>query len=95
MQDNPHSSDLLEVKSLKEVMAFEFTEVQRQAGIRLNLERWFRRWQEFGNTSNEPLTELLIYAFLPERGSETRTFYADSRAPCAWPGAGTLRLAQL
>ena len=74
---NPHSSDLLEVDLLKEAMAFEFSEVQSPASVRLNLERWFQRWQEYGESSEEPLTELFIYAFLSDRTSETRAFYLE------------------
>lgn len=77
---NPQSSDVLEVLFLKEAMAFEFGEVQSQASIRLNLERWFRRWKEMGRASGEPLTELFIYAFLSDRASETRAYYLEDLA---------------
>ncbi|WP_088339522.1 helix-turn-helix transcriptional regulator [Robiginitalea sediminis] len=77
---NSSSGDLLEVERLKEEMAFDLMEVPTRAGTRLNMDRWFRRLQEFGENSQEPLTELSIYSFLSDRANETRAFFLEDLA---------------
>lgn len=77
---NSSSQDLLEVELLKENMAFDLIEAPSSAGTALIMARWFKRWQEFGEDSQEPLTELYIYAFLSDRANETRAYYLNDLA---------------
>ena len=72
---NPKSAALLEVDVLKEQMILDFTEIHSGASKELNLKKWFNRLQDYGKTAEEPLTELYIYAFLSDRGSETHEYY--------------------
>jgi DNA-binding CsgD family transcriptional regulator len=72
---NPNSRDLLEVDALKEQMILDFTEFPSPASRELNMDSWFGRWKDQGRSTGEPLTELYIYAFLSDRGSETHDYY--------------------
>lgn len=72
---NANSTDLLEVDALKEQMILDFTEVPSAASRELNLNKWFLLWKDYGKAAEEPLTELYIYAFLSDRGSETHDYY--------------------
>ena len=72
---NPGSGDLLEVDAMKEQMILDFTEFPSPASRELNLKKWFGRWKDHGLASGEPLTELYIYSFLSDRGSETHEHY--------------------
>ncbi|UJH66469.1 response regulator transcription factor [Allomuricauda sp. SCSIO 65647] len=72
---NASSIMLLEIEDLKEQMFLDFVENESETSMRLNLEKWFERWQDFGKQTNEPLAELYTYAFLSDRASETREHY--------------------
>ncbi|MEX0315774.1 MAG: response regulator transcription factor [Allomuricauda sp.] len=72
---NPNSSMLLEIESLKEEMIFDFVDYRSEANRKLNLEKWFATLQKFGEDSNEPLAELLIYDYLSDKRNETYAHY--------------------
>ena len=72
---NKNSELLLEVESLKEEMMFDFALDQGPANQKLNLQKWFKIWQEFGQASNEPLAELYIYEFLSDKRNPTYNHY--------------------
>ena len=72
---NQYSGLLLEIESLKEEMMLDFTQNQGQANQRLNLQKWFSIWQEYGKDSQEPLAELYIYEFLSDKRNPTYNHY--------------------
>ena len=72
---NRNSGLLLEIESLKEEMMLDFTQDQGPANQQLNLQKWFRKWQDFGRQSNEPLAELYIYEFLSDKRNPTYNHY--------------------
>ncbi|MDX1314788.1 MAG: helix-turn-helix transcriptional regulator [Eudoraea sp.] len=74
---NTASDKILEIEAMKEEMILDFTEVRSEANTRLNLETWFQRWQEYGETLQEPVLELYIYDFLSDRTNETYDYYLE------------------
>ena len=72
---NSQSQRLLEIEGFKEEMVFDFIEFRSEANRKLNLKKWFSQLQEFGQTSEEPLVELIIYDFLSDKRNETYSFY--------------------
>ncbi|WP_136465791.1 response regulator transcription factor [Flagellimonas onchidii] len=72
---NSKSSLLLEIEALKEEMIFDFVDYRSETNRKLNLEKWFTTLQKFGEDSNEPLVELLIYGFLSDKSNETYSHY--------------------
>jgi len=72
---NPKSSLLLEWEILKEQMAYDFVDYPSEASKNLNMKKWFSELQNFGEKTNEPLVELLIYDFLSDKRNETYSHY--------------------
>ena len=72
---NPKSSAFLEIDILKEEMAFDFNDFHSEANKKLNSKKWFSSLQEFGNSLEEPLTELYIFDFLSDKRNETYAYY--------------------
>ena len=72
---NLYSGLLLQIDSLKEEMMLDFTQNQGQANQKLNLQKWFKVWQEYGKQSEEPLAELYIYEFLSDKRNPTYNHY--------------------
>jgi DNA-binding CsgD family transcriptional regulator len=72
---NVKSDLLLEIQTLKNDMAFDFSEIRSDASKKLNLKKWFARWHQFGEASQEPLAELYVHGFLSDRQSETYRYY--------------------
>ena len=77
---NVKSDLLLEIQALKNEMAFDFSEIRGDASKNLNLKKWFSRWHQFGEASQEPLAELFIHGFLSDRQSETYRYYLEDLA---------------
>ncbi|MGB5377244.1 MAG: LuxR C-terminal-related transcriptional regulator [Muriicola sp.] len=77
---NVKSELLLKILALKNEMAFDFSEIRGDASKKLNLKKWFSRWHQFGEASQEPLAELFIYGFLSDRQSETYRYYLEDLA---------------
>ncbi|WP_299487803.1 LuxR C-terminal-related transcriptional regulator [uncultured Allomuricauda sp.] len=74
---NPKSSLPLEIEGLKEEMVFDFADYRSEANRKLNSEKWFTSFQKFGEDSDEPLAELLIYDFLSDKRNETYAHYLN------------------
>jgi len=52
-------------------MILDLIESESETAQSLNLEGWFKEFQEFGKNTHEPLIELYSYGFLSDRSSET------------------------
>ena len=74
---NPGSDKILEIEAMKEEMILDFIEVRSEANTSLNLKTWFQRWQEYGESLQEPILELYIYDFLSDRTNETYDYYLE------------------
>ncbi|MEM6515907.1 MAG: helix-turn-helix transcriptional regulator [Bacteroidota bacterium] len=72
---NPKTSALIKIDSLKEEMRFDYAEYRSKANRELNNKKWFKMLQDFGESLNEPLAELYIYAFLSDRSNNLHTHY--------------------
>ncbi len=72
---NPNSILLLNIDMLKEEMIYDFAEFRSEANKNLNSKKWFKKFQEYGRSLNEPLAELYIYAFLSDRRNEIYDYY--------------------
>ncbi len=77
---NPKASLPLDIEGLKEEMVFDFADYRSEANRKLNSEKWFTSLQKFGEDSNEPLAELLIYDFLSDKRNETYSYYLQDIA---------------
>ncbi len=75
---NPKSSVFLEIDALKEEMIFDFADHSSKANELLNFRKWFKKLQHFGEQTEEPLAELLIYDFLSDRKNETHAYYLEN-----------------
>ena len=75
ISNNPKTSSLIKIDSLKEEMKFAYTEFRSKANRSLNNKKWFKTLQEFGQELNEPLAELYIYAFLSDRSNPIHNYY--------------------
>jgi DNA-binding CsgD family transcriptional regulator len=80
LSTNSKSGVLLEIEDLRNEMIFDFSEIRSDASKKLNLKKWFARWQQYGKAQNEPLAELYIYGFLSNRQNETYQYYLDDLA---------------
>ena len=74
---NPRTAAFIKVDSLKEVMKFAYSEFRSQANRQLNNKKWFKALQDFGESLDEPLAELYIYAFLSDRGNQFHNYYLE------------------
>ncbi|MCD2260647.1 helix-turn-helix domain-containing protein [Psychroserpens luteolus] len=74
---NPRTAAFIKVDSLKEVMKFAYSEFRSKASRDLNNKKWFKTLQDFGETLDEPLAELYIYAFLSDRGNQFHDYYLE------------------
>ncbi|WP_037348756.1 response regulator transcription factor [Sediminibacter sp. Hel_I_10] len=72
---NPKTSAFIKIDSLKEDMSFEYGTYRSKANRKLNNKKWFKILHDFGETLDEPLAELYIYAFLSDRGLPFHTYY--------------------
>lgn len=72
---NPNSRALLDINILKEDMIYEFTDFRSEVSRNLNSKEWFKKFQEYGLSLNEPLAELYIYEFLSDRRNEIYDHY--------------------
>lgn len=72
---NPNSSLILDINVLKEDMIFDFADFRSEANKNLNSKKWFKKFQEYGRSLDEPLAELYIYEFLSDRRNEIYDHY--------------------
>lgn len=74
---NPKANAFLKIDSLKNEMRFAYTEVRTEANRKLNNKKWFKTLQDFGESLNEPIAELAIYAYLSDRSSDLHSYYVE------------------
>ncbi|MEW4924411.1 helix-turn-helix transcriptional regulator [Algibacter sp. 2305UL17-15] len=74
---NQKTAAFIKIDSLKEDMKFAYSEFRSKANRELNNKKWFKKLQDFGESLNEPLAELYIYAFLSERSSQFHNYYIE------------------
>ncbi|WP_298900158.1 helix-turn-helix transcriptional regulator [uncultured Psychroserpens sp.] len=77
ISNNPRTAAFIKVDSLKEEMKFAYSEFRSKANRDLNNKKWFKTLQDFGETLDEPLAELYIYAFLSDRGNQFHNYYLE------------------
>lgn len=75
--NNPRANAFLKIDSLKNEMRFAYTDVRTEANRKLNNKKWFKTLQNFGESLNEPIAELAIYAFLSDRSSDLHSYYVE------------------
>ncbi|NKI31847.1 response regulator transcription factor [Croceivirga thetidis] len=75
---NDASGLLLEMESLKEEMIVDFIGHHSKTASSIHYDNWFKKFQEFANSTNEPLVELSVYEFLSDRKNETYNHYLES-----------------
>lgn len=72
---NEKANVFIKIDSLKELMHYEFGSYRSQANWDLNTNKWFKKFQEYGQQLDEPLAELYTYAFLSDRSQDVYTYY--------------------
>lgn len=72
---NASTAALMKIDSLKEIMKFEFADFQSEANNKLNNKKWFKNFQDYGESLKEPLAELYAYQYLTNRSNETYQYY--------------------
>lgn len=77
---NSASGCFLEIEALKEEMIVDFYEFNSEAANALHFDNWFKKLQNFGIKSGEPLAELYIHDFLSDRKNETYAYYLETLA---------------
>lgn len=75
--NNPKANAFLRIDSLKNEMRFAYSEVRTEANRKLNNKKWFKTLQSFGESLNEPIAELAIYAYLSDRTSDLHSYYVQ------------------
>ncbi len=75
--NNPKANAFLKIDSLKNEMRFAYGEVRSEANRKLNNKKWFKKLQDFGESLNEPIAELAIYAYLSDRSSDLHSHYVE------------------
>jgi len=74
---NPKANAFLKIDSLKNDMRFAYGEVRSEANRKLNNKKWFKALQHYGESLNEPVAELSIYAYLSDRSSDLHSYYVE------------------
>lgn len=77
ISNNPKTASFIKIDSLKEEMKFAYTEFRSKANRDLNNKKWFKTLQDYGESIDEPLAELYIYAFLSERSNMFHNYYLE------------------
>ena len=78
VSNNPKTSALVKIDSLKEEMKFAYAQQYPSASnTTLNHKKWFKILQDFGQSLNEPLANLYIYTFLSNHNGIFRDFYLN------------------
>lgn len=75
--NNPKTTNLFKVDSIKEEMMFAYSEFISEANRKLNNKKWFKTLQDFGKELDDPLSELYIYYFLSDRSKQHYNFYMN------------------
>ena len=72
---NAHSKAVFKIDSLKELMAYDYSNFRSEANRQLNNKKWFSKLQDFGEDLEEPLAELYVYNFLSDRSTDLHSYY--------------------
>ncbi|MFC4633876.1 LuxR C-terminal-related transcriptional regulator [Dokdonia ponticola] len=72
---NEKANTFIKIDSLKELMRYEFGSYRSQANWDLNAQKWFKKFQDYGQQLDEPLAELYAYAFLSDRSRDLYNYY--------------------
>ena len=75
--NNPKANAFVKIDSLKNDMRFAYGEFRSEANRKLNNKKWFQTLQHYGETLNEPIAELYIYAYLSNRSSDLHSYYVQ------------------
>ncbi|MEL6916684.1 MAG: helix-turn-helix transcriptional regulator [Bacteroidota bacterium] len=74
---NDKSDVFLKIDELKNRMLFDFSDFRSEANRAVNSEKWFKTFQEYGESLDEPLAEIYIYDFLSDKRNETFQYYLE------------------
>ncbi|WP_431137200.1 helix-turn-helix domain-containing protein [Psychroserpens mesophilus] len=77
VSNNPKTASFIKIDSLKDEMKFAYTEFRSKANRELNNKKWFKTLQNYGESLDEPLAELYIYAFLSDRSNQFHNYYLE------------------
>ena len=77
LSNNEKANVFIRVDSVKEEMKYAYAEFRSEANRKLNNKKWFKTLQDFGQSLNEPLAELYIYAFLSDRSNNFHDYYLE------------------
>jgi len=77
LSNNEKANAFIRIDSVKELMKYAYSEYRSEANRKLNNKKWFKTLQDFGNSLNEPLAELYIYAFLSDRSNNFHVYYLE------------------
>lgn len=77
LSNNEKANAFIRIDSVKELMKYAYSEYRSEANRKLNNKKWFKTLQDFGNSLNEPLAELYIYAFLSDRSNNFHGYYLE------------------
>ncbi|WP_298534242.1 response regulator transcription factor [uncultured Algibacter sp.] len=75
--NNSKTNAIIKIDSLKVEMIYDYAAFRSEANRKLNNRKWFRNFQYFGKSLNEPLAELYIYSFLTNKNSDLYQFYIE------------------
>lgn len=74
---NEKSMVFVKIDSLRDNMRYAFAEYRSEANRKLNNRKWFKTFQDFGKSLDEPIAELYIYSFLSDRGNDLHEHYIE------------------
>ncbi len=74
---NEKANAFLKIDSLKNDMRFAFGTYRSEANRKINSEKWFGIFQQYGEQLQEPLAELYSYAFLSDRTNDLHSYYLE------------------
>lgn len=74
---NEKSMVFVKIDSLRDDMRYAFAEYRSEANRKLNNKKWFKTFQDFGKSLDEPIAELYIYSFLSNRGNDLHEHYIE------------------
>lgn len=77
---NEKAHALLEIDSMRNEMNYVFGSFPSETKKQLHAQMWFERFQEYGQTLEEPLAELYIYSFLSDRRHPLHSYYLQDLA---------------
>ncbi|MBQ4822913.1 helix-turn-helix transcriptional regulator [Aquimarina sp. MMG016] len=77
VSNNEKSNAFIKVDSIIDEMRFAFGNYRSKANHKINSTKWIKTLQEFGKSTDEPLVELRIYAFLSNKTNELYSNYLE------------------